>query len=80
MHLHTYTATPPPNSCTHPPLSCDTKHTPSEEPWYGNDVDGGEFYDSTESEVDVKDVFNDAYYERKRKRDEMENGEDDDDA
>ena len=39
---------------------------------------GHEENSSTESEVDVKDVFNHAYYERKRKRDEMEQSEDDD--
>ena len=31
-------------------------------------------------ELDIKRVFSPMYYERKRKRDEMENGEDDDDA
>jgi hypothetical protein len=37
---------------------------------------------STESELalDIKRVFNPMYYERKRKREEMENGEDEDDA
>jgi hypothetical protein len=72
------------------------------EPWYGNDVDGGEYYgiddgppspaltqcfyvgddSSTESELDaeIKRVFSPMYYERKRKRDEMENSEDADDA
>ena len=44
------------------------------------------FYDeddsSTESELaaEIKRVFSPMYYERKRKREEMENGEDDDDA
>ena len=44
------------------------------------------FYDeddsSTESEIaaEIKCVFSPMYYERKRKRDEMENGEDNDDA
>ena len=44
------------------------------------------FYDeddsSTESELaaEIKRVFSPMYYERKRKRDEMENDEDDNDA
>ena len=44
------------------------------------------FYDEDDSmteselELDIKRVFSPMYYERKRKRDEMENDEDDNDA
>ena len=53
-----------------PPSPCPTQYFAEEDD------------SSTESELaaEIKRVFSPMYYERKRKRDEMENGEDDDDA
>ena len=60
--------------------SCIMDISPS--PASTQDMYGHEDDSSTESELaaEIKRVFSPMYYERKRKRDEMENGEEDDDA